>query len=227
MLPKLNLGLMHFIVQSRTLETLKIVGIVNEVLAEAVENVEVQAYKLPGGTERLPMHEMFPKQRPTPAVPYVSSVDPPIHWGDVDDVWSQPNPVAIGQDILERILTKSLLDRFGVKVEYGTELLSLESINEQVTAHLQRTSPDGVLSTEVAEAMYIVGTDGGRSRVRKELGLAFEGETLPGAVIIGDVQLSGLEPLVSESCSRYYSILTRFSLGMLGLVPTEGTSHFT
>jgi 2-polyprenyl-6-methoxyphenol hydroxylase-like FAD-dependent oxidoreductase len=72
---------------------------------------------------------------------------------------------------------------------------------------------------EVAEAKYVVGTDGGRSRVRKELGLAFDGETLAGAMIIGDIRMDGLDPLVSNLCDSSLQILWAhhyFSLDICG-----------
>jgi hypothetical protein len=55
------------------LEALKIVGVLDDYLAQAVSDSRVQAYKLPGGTEKLPVHEMFARQEPTPAIPYVST----------------------------------------------------------------------------------------------------------------------------------------------------------
>jgi hypothetical protein len=59
--------------QPRMLEALKIVGVLDDYLAHAVSDSTVQAYKLPGGTEKLPVHEMFARQEPTAAIPYVST----------------------------------------------------------------------------------------------------------------------------------------------------------
>jgi hypothetical protein len=45
--------------------------VVDEVLAEATQGIAIQPYK-PGGIEKLPIHLLFPKKEPTPAIPYVS-----------------------------------------------------------------------------------------------------------------------------------------------------------
>jgi 2-polyprenyl-6-methoxyphenol hydroxylase-like FAD-dependent oxidoreductase len=203
------------------LEVLKILGVVDEVLAEGVSGIVVQAYKLPGGTEKLPLHRIFPHQEPTPSIPYVSTVYRLCEGHHL--MLMQPNAVALGQDLLEGILGKAIFDRFGVKIEHGKELTSVKSTEDKVTAQLTVTSPDGKDSMEVAEAKYIVGTDGGRSRVRKELGFAFEGEALPGDSIIGDVQMGGLEPLVSDlGPSVYIRLNIILSLRMLGQEPKDG-----
>jgi hypothetical protein len=60
-----------FLLQPRTLESLKFLGVVDEVLAEATQGIAIQPYK-PGGIEKLPIHLLFPNKEPTPAIPYVS-----------------------------------------------------------------------------------------------------------------------------------------------------------
>jgi hypothetical protein len=54
------------------LEVLKFLGIIDEVMAEGVQDMVVQPYK-PGSTEKLPLVRPFPKGDPNPAVPYVST----------------------------------------------------------------------------------------------------------------------------------------------------------
>jgi 2-polyprenyl-6-methoxyphenol hydroxylase-like FAD-dependent oxidoreductase len=115
-------------------------------------------------------------------------------------------------------LSKALFERFGVKIEHRTELVSFKSADDKVTAQLLSTKLDGTTVTETAEAKYLVGTDGGRSRVRKELGLAFEGEKLPGVIILGDIHMIGMDPLVSinhPNTRRKLMLVYRFlTLGM-------------
>ena len=71
------------------------------------------------------------------------------------------------------------LAEHGVKVELDTELLAL----------------DGTTSKGRIEADYIVGCDGGRSTVRKLLGVPFEGVSGEGdhAMLLGDVEVDGLD----------------------------------
>jgi 2-polyprenyl-6-methoxyphenol hydroxylase-like FAD-dependent oxidoreductase len=116
-------------------------------------------------------------------------------------VTSQPNAVALGQELLEGMLAKAILDRFGVKIDHGAELTSMDIGDDKVTACLQITNADGTTSTQTAEAQYLVGTDGGHSRVRKELKVPFDGEVLPGTMIYGDICVEGLEAGVSHAWS--------------------------
>jgi 2-polyprenyl-6-methoxyphenol hydroxylase-like FAD-dependent oxidoreductase len=106
---------------------------------------------------------------------------------------------------------KAISDRFGVRVEHGIELISCKSMDDKVIAHIQTINSDGTKCTESAEAEYLVGTDGGRSRVRNELGLAFDGQTLPGVVIIGDIRVGGVDPFVSPTYTSAYYMLTAYS----------------
>ncbi|MFI9383904.1 FAD-dependent monooxygenase [Kutzneria sp. NPDC052558] len=72
----------------------------------------------------------------------------------------------------------------GVKVELDTELLAL----------------DGTTSQGRIDADYIVGCDGGRSTVRKLLGVPFEGVSADGehVMLLGDVEVSGLDSSIAH-----------------------------
>jgi 2-polyprenyl-6-methoxyphenol hydroxylase-like FAD-dependent oxidoreductase len=111
--------------------------------------------------------------------------------------------VVLGQDSLEKILRESLESRFGVFVELGTELAGFEDSGECVTAHLKKHKEDSTISDETVHAQYLMGSDGGRSFVRKTLGLEFIGETRVGDYnIYGDVELTGLEEGVRPIANR-------------------------
>jgi 2-polyprenyl-6-methoxyphenol hydroxylase-like FAD-dependent oxidoreductase len=71
------------------------------------------------------------------------------------------------------------LAEHGVKVELDTELLDL----------------DGTTTRGKIDHDYLVGCDGGRSTVRKLLGLPFEGVTADGdhLMLLGDVEVDGLD----------------------------------
>jgi 2-polyprenyl-6-methoxyphenol hydroxylase-like FAD-dependent oxidoreductase len=99
---------------------------------------------------------------------------------------------------MERIMRENLLKRFGVAVELGTELVSFEQSADKVTAHLRKVAAGtGEASEETIEVDYMVGTDGGRSAVRKQLGVSFLGETrTEDAIIYGDVVVKGLDKKV-------------------------------
>jgi hypothetical protein len=122
----------------------------------------------------------------------------------------------LGQDQLEGIFREHLQRQFGVEVELGTELVTFQREPNSVTAWLRRRTSEGSTGTEeVVATDYVVGCDGGHSGVRKGLGISFEGETLPGRQLYGDVHVEGLDievsPLVIDDnllCLRSCSIGT-------------------
>ena len=93
---------------------------------------------------------MFEQRVATPDVPY-------------------PNILMIAQWRTEQILRERLAE-FGVEVELGTEVTGFEADDEGVTVTLG--------GGEHVRAGYLVGADGGRSFVRRALGVAFHGETI-------------------------------------------------
>jgi len=90
---------------------------------------------------------------------------------------------------VEEILREKLLT-YNVRVELGTELVSFSQADDRVTAVL--STPAGTVEMHCA---YMVGCDGGKSMVRKSLGIKFEGETHEDErALIGDVEVEGLTP---------------------------------
>lgn len=85
----------------------------------------------------------------------------------------------------ERLLTRHL-GRFGVTVDRGTGLHSLQQDDKGVSARLERS--DG--GTEYATFRYVIGCDGAHSTVRHALGIAFAGEAIPKSFMLGDVHIA-------------------------------------
>ncbi|MCA0250320.1 MAG: FAD-dependent monooxygenase [Proteobacteria bacterium] len=85
----------------------------------------------------------------------------------------------------ERLLARHL-GRYGVAVERGTGLHSLQQDDSGVSATLERI--DG--GTEDATFRYVIGCDGAHSTVRHVLGIAFEGEAMPMTFMLGDVHVA-------------------------------------
>ncbi|HVV13226.1 FAD-dependent monooxygenase [Amycolatopsis sp.] len=109
---------------------------------------------------------MAEPEAPTPDVPY-------------------PNAWVLGQSQAEGILRDRLAE-FGVRVELGTELTGFEQDEDGVTARLS--------TGETVRASHLVGADGGRSVVRKTLGIPFEGTTDESVrMLLGDVAADGLD----------------------------------
>lgn len=78
-----------------------------------------------------------------------------------------------------------LRDALPQPVEYGTPLTSFTQDDDGVTA---------AVGSETVRAKYLVGCDGGKSFVRKHLGVRFVGETREDQrMLVGDVRVSGLD----------------------------------
>ncbi|HEY3561739.1 MAG TPA: FAD-dependent monooxygenase [Kribbella sp.] len=96
-----------------------------------------------------------------------------------------PNGWMIGQSRTERILRDKLAE-YGVSVELGTAITGFTQSADAVTAELS--------TGESLRVDYLVGADGGRSFVRKHLGIPFEGTTDESIrMLLGDVAADGLD----------------------------------
>ncbi|KAG2052916.1 hypothetical protein BDR06DRAFT_1021729 [Suillus hirtellus] len=97
-------------------------------------------------------------------------------------------PKLIGQQLLDVILRRHL-EKFSCSDEMGTELRSFEQSDEGVTAVLAK---NGILET--FHTKWLIGADGARGIVRKQLGLTFLGETRDDIrLVMGDIRLHGLD----------------------------------
>lgn len=91
----------------------------------------------------------------------------------------QPNPVHLvlkPQPEMVEILTKRAID-LGVDLRWGHELADFEQTDDRVRVPV--SAPDG---SYVLDARFLVGADGGKSLVRKRLGVAFPGVTATGHI---------------------------------------------
>ncbi|MGW6913960.1 FAD-dependent monooxygenase [Kitasatospora sp. NPDC054939] len=90
---------------------------------------------------------------------------------------------ALPQYETERMLAAHLAG-FGTVVERGTELLSLSQEDDHVRVGLM-----GAGGAEDVRARFVVGCDGAHSRVRRAVGLRFEGDAFPEQYMLGDVEV--------------------------------------
>ncbi|AUG75662.1 pentachlorophenol monooxygenase [Kitasatospora sp. MMS16-BH015] len=90
---------------------------------------------------------------------------------------------ALPQYTTERLLTDHLAG-LGTRVERGTELVGLTQQDGHVRAAL--ATPEGA---EEVVARYVVGCDGAHSKVRKAVGIGFEGDAFPEQYMLGDVRV--------------------------------------
>jgi 2-polyprenyl-6-methoxyphenol hydroxylase-like FAD-dependent oxidoreductase len=125
------------------------------------------------------------------------------------DEMPYPIGLLIPQWRVEEILRDRLAD-FGVSVELGSELHGLIQDAEGVTA---------TVGAAEIRADYLVGCDGGRSIVRKALGIGFAGETHDTQLMaVGDVHVDGLS---RDAWHQWFA-----GNGAIMLCPLPGTQDF-
>jgi 2-polyprenyl-6-methoxyphenol hydroxylase-like FAD-dependent oxidoreductase len=138
----------------------------------------------------------------------IAEVDPTAGQGPAPDT---PYPVGlmIPQWRVEEVLRGRLAD-FGVVVELGARLRALRQQADGVTATIGETE---------VQARYLAGCDGGRSTVRKALGLSLRGQTPDVQLMaVGDVEVDGLG---RDAWHQWFT-----GDGAIMLCPLPGTSAF-
>jgi len=107
-------------------------------------------------------------------------------------------------------LQEEHLSNLDVNVERQVALKTFEQSSDLVTCTLTRT--DG--SEEEIEASWLIGCDGAHSLVRHQLGMSFDGSTMPTEWILADLHLSGMErPLEAHIYWHAEGKLSLFPLG--------------
>jgi 2-polyprenyl-6-methoxyphenol hydroxylase-like FAD-dependent oxidoreductase len=96
-------------------------------------------------------------------------------------------PLMIPQFLTERVM-RERLGALGETVELGCELIGFEQDSDGVRARLISKRGE-----ECVRARYLIGADGGRSFVRRALGIEFPGKILGVRALVADVMLAGLD----------------------------------
>jgi len=112
--------------------------------------------------------DMVRASPPTPAEPYTAALMVP-------------------QFLTESVM-RQRLQELGHAPGFGHELVAFEQDESGVTAKIA-TAP----GEETVRARYLVGADGGRSFVRRSLGIGFPGETLGVRAVVADLLMTGLD----------------------------------
>jgi 2-polyprenyl-6-methoxyphenol hydroxylase-like FAD-dependent oxidoreductase len=132
------------------------------------------------------------KRKPTESVPY-------------------PNLWMVPQSRTESILRERLC-ALGAQVEFGKGLTTFRQEERGVQATLS--------TGEIVQSDFLVGCDGGRSTVRKTLGLNLEGEAVDEKpMLVADVEVEGLD-------RQDWHIWPLTKGGPMGLCPLPGTPLF-
>ncbi|MDN4051551.1 FAD-dependent monooxygenase [Massilia sp. YIM B02763] len=149
-------------VQARTLELYRQLGLADEVAAAGLRNPALNVWVRGRRRARLAFGDAGRALTPFPFV------------------------LIYPQDHHERLLVHHL-ERAGVRVERGTELIGVEAGDGGVRACLR--GPDG--REWPVDGAWLVGCDGAHSKVRHLLGTDFAGGTYDQTFYVADVEVSG------------------------------------
>ena len=120
---------------------------------------------------------------------------------------AHPYLLGIPQNITDRLLAEHAAE-VGVEIRRGCELAGLSQDEHGVTAELA----DG---TQL-RSRYLVGCDGGRSTVRKLLGIGFPGEPATVETLLGEMEVTADPATIAAANEEVRKIQLRFGLMPLG-----------
>jgi 2-polyprenyl-6-methoxyphenol hydroxylase-like FAD-dependent oxidoreductase len=135
---------------------------------------------------------------------------------------AHPFGLAIPQVVTERLLTQRATE-LGVELRRGCELVGLSQDEAGLTVELA----DGTR----LQARYLVGCDGGRSVVRKLLGVGFPGEPSTVETLLGDVEVTDQPATLAAVSAEVRKTQLRFGAIPQGggvyriIVPAEGLAE--
>ncbi|MFG2292289.1 FAD-dependent oxidoreductase [Streptomyces sp. NPDC048603] len=138
-------------------------------------------------------HRMFDEAGPSEGAPYAG-------------------PWMVPQWRTQEILAARLAE-LGGGITFGRELTGIEQDADGVTARFATGAP--------VRARYAVAADGGRSAVRRALGIGMTGETVdPSPMLVADVRITGLDR------DHWHVFPPADGAGFLAICPLTGTADF-
>ncbi len=161
-------------VASRTMEVFRSLGIADAVRAvglgddyptdvlfttQLIDGKEITRINLPSRNERFSHNGRSAK-------------------GYADSDWQTAEPVVrVSQYYLEPVMQKYVQANEMVDIHYSTQLESFEDKGNHVAAKVKKLKTGEV---KTIKARYMIGCDGGRSTVRKQLNIALQGDAIIG-----------------------------------------------
>ena len=151
-------------IQPRTLEVFEDLGMVDRLFAIGGSYPPQRIHHDDGHHDDM---QGFSVADPTPQEPYRT-------------------PLMVPQFRTEAVMRERLAE-LGHAPEYGRELTGFEEVPDHVVVHIASDA-----GPETIRCRYLVGGDGGRSFVRRTLGIDFPGKTLGVRAVVADIALDGL-----------------------------------
>jgi 2-polyprenyl-6-methoxyphenol hydroxylase-like FAD-dependent oxidoreductase len=134
---------------------------------------------------------------------------------------THPYALGIPQPVTDRLLAERATE-LGAEIRRGCALAGLSQDEDGVTAEL--ADADGTR----LRARYLVGCDGGRSTVRKLLGVGFPGEPTRVETLLGEMEVDVAPEKLAAVVAEVRTTQKRFGVGPMGnglhrvVVPAEG-----
>jgi 2-polyprenyl-6-methoxyphenol hydroxylase-like FAD-dependent oxidoreductase len=132
--------------------------------------------------------------------------------------------LGIRQTVTERLLLEHARE-LDVGIRYGTELVGFTQDADGVTVAIAGSESGDLRSR------YLVGADGGRSRIRKLLGIPFPGDATRVETLIAEVEVTAGPDTLASIMAEVRKTETRFGIGPVGdgvyklVVPAEGVAE--
>lgn len=166
-------------IDDESLRVFQAAGAADEVVANLIPNTAIRYYSSSGGL-----------------LAHVKPSAQPFGWPR-RNLFLQPMFEATMREMVKRFES-------GVEVRYGCELLEASQDADRVSARVRKA--DG--GEETIHASYMVGSDGGRSTVRKVADIPLTGETAAGRWLVVDVAEDRLDkPYAAVYCHPKRPIL--------------------
>ncbi|WP_255509870.1 rifampin monooxygenase [Micromonospora sp. AP08] len=164
------------------------------------------------------LERVLERGRRRPAGAYFAAIDKPAPEGLNS---AHAYLLGIPQPVIVHLLEEHAME-LGAQVRHGCAVVGVEQDDDGVTVELA--------GGERLRSRYLVGCDGGRSTVRKLLGVAFPGEPSRTETLMGEMEVGAPQEEIAARVSELRETDRRFSLAPAGVgvyrvvVPTAGVS---
>lgn len=178
-------------IQPRSQEVFEDLGVIDRLVAAGGAYPPQRSYKTDGTFEDSVIIE---SGAPTPAEPFHA-------------------PLMVPQFLTEAVLRERLIE-LGHRAAFGCELTAFAEDKHGVTATIASAG-----GKQTIRAHYLVGADGGRSFVRRKLGIDFPGKTLGVRAVVADLYVDGVG-------RDFWHRWGEGSADQISLCPLAGTEMF-